>query len=195
MPIDTSDIAYQFGLSEEALITESVRQFLTEHIRTLESDRQARCAKLGVNTLEEMADLLRRGAVSEEAIGEDLEEANYLTHRIQKVRTLLDELPPPPRDPLPTLDEIRQTLKAQMPALKEKHNVNILGIFGPYATGHARPYDCVGLLVEFDKTPGWAFVGLQRELGDILGIEVELSTGESMWPGSVERIMSELVEF
>ncbi len=195
MSIDTSDIAYQFGLSEEALITESVRLFLAEHIRTLESDRQARCAKLGVNTLEEMDDLLRRRAVSEEAVGEDLEEVNYLTHRIHKVKTLLGELPPPPKDPLPTLEEIRQTLKAQMPALKETYDFEILGVFGPYAAGQARPYDRVGLLVEFNGHSGFAFYGLQRELGDILGTEVELSTGESMWPGSVERIMSELVEF
>ena len=193
MSPDLYEIAQEFGLTEEALMTESVRLYLAEHLRMLEVDRQARCAKFGVNDLEEMDNLLRRGEVEEEAIREDLEEVSHLTYRIQRVKALFEDLPPPPRDPLPTLDEIRQTLKDQLPALKENYSVKSMGIFGPYATGKARPYDSVGVLVEFYETPGLAFFGLEQELGEALGVRVHLATRGGLWPDAAKRIMSELV--
>ena len=194
MSLDLSGIAKEFALSEEILITESIRLFLTEHLRLLEADQQARCAKFGVQTLEEMDGLLRRGEVEKDDIRDDLQEVDYLTNRIQRIKALLDDLPMAPKTPQPTLDQIRQILKAQMPSLAETYGVKSLGIFGPYATGQARPYDCVGVLVEFHKTPGLAFFGLERELGETLGVPVHLSTKDGLWPQRAERIMSELVE-
>ncbi len=194
MSLDLSDIAKEFALSEEVLITESVRLFLTEQLSLLEADRQARCAKFGVQTLEEMDGLLRRGEVEKDDIRDDLQEVDYLTNRIQRIKALLDDLPMAPKTPQPTLDQIRQTLKSQMPKLAETYDVKSLGIFGPYATGQARPYDCVGVLVEFHKPPGLAFFGLERELGETLGVPVHLSTKDGLWPQRAERIMSELVE-
>jgi predicted nucleotidyltransferase len=191
---DIAEIAKEFALPEEVLITESVRAFLTEHLRQMEADRQARCAKFGVKTLEEMDGLLRRGEIDEDDILQDFQEVDYLTNRIRRIKVLLEDLPMAPKTPQPTLDQIRQTLKAQMPSLAETYDVKSLGIFGPYATGQARPYDCVGVLVEFHKPPGLAFFGLQRELGETLGVPVHLSTKDGLWPQRAERIMSELVE-
>ena len=193
MSLNTPYIAQEFGLTEEALAIESLRMFLQEHLRLLEADRQARCAKFGVNNLSDMEQLIRQGAVDEAAILEDFQEVAHLTDRIQRVAVMLEDLPPPPKDPLPTLGEIRQTLKARMPALKENYSVKSLGIFGPYATGKARPYDSVGVLVEFYKTPGLAFFGLQRELGETLGVRVDLATKKWLWPNRAQEIMGELV--
>ena len=194
MSPDLSEIAIESALSEEVLMTESVRLFLVEHILTLEANRQARFAKFGVESLSDMARLVRQGAVAETSIRHDYQEVAYLTDRIERVKTLLDELPPAPRETLLTLEEIRRTLKDQLPVLKEKYSVKSLGIFGPYATGQARPYDCLDVLVEFHKTPGLAFFELQRELGETLGVAVHLSTKDGLWPQRAERIMSELVD-
>ena len=193
MYVDTAYIAQEFGLTEEALAIESLRVFLGEHLRLLEADRQAGCAKFGVESLSDMEQLVRQGAVDEAAILEDFQEVAHLTHRIQRVNAMIDDLPPPPKDPLLTLDEIRQTLKARLPALKENYSVKSLGIFGPYATGKARPYDRVEVLVEFYKTPGLAFFGLERELGETLGVGVHLATIRGLRPEAAEHVMSELV--
>ena len=193
MSVDITVIANEFGLTEETLTVESLRVFLREHLRLLETDRQARCAKFGVNSLEEMDGLLRRGEVEEEDILDDFQEVDHLTNRIERIKGLLDDLPMAPKVPRPTLEEIRQTLKSRMPALKETYSVKSLGIFGSYSTGKARPYDSVGVLVEFYKTPGWAFYGLERELGETLGVPVHLATIEGLRPEVADQVMSELV--
>ncbi len=193
MSVDTAYIAQEFGLTEEALAIESLRVFLGEHLRLLEADRQARCAKFGVDNLSDMEKIIRRGEVEQDAILDDFQEVAHLTDRIQRVNAMLEDLPPPPKDPLLTLDEIREILKAEMPALKENYSVKSLGIFGPYATGKARPYDSVGVLVEFYKTPGLAFFGLQRELSEALGVRVDLATKKWLWPNRAKQIMGELV--
>ncbi len=193
MNIDTALIAREFGLTEEALAIESTRVFLKEHLRLLEADRKTRCAKFGVKTLEEMDGLRRRGEVAEEAIFEDFQEVDHLCRRIDRVTTLLEELPPAPRETLLTMDEIREILKAEMTFLKENYSVKSLGIFGPYATGTARPYDRVGVLVDFYKTPGLAFFGLERKLGETLGVGVHVATIRGLRPEEAEHVMSELV--
>ena len=91
MALDLATVAREFSLSEEDLTRESIRAFLAEQLRLLEADRRARCAKYGVNTLEDMDDLLRRGEVDEDDILEDFQEVDYLRDRIERVRTMLEE--------------------------------------------------------------------------------------------------------
>ncbi len=64
MSLDVQQVAKEFALSEEALTQESLRAFLREQLRTLEAERQARCAKFGVTSLMEMDALLQRRALS-----------------------------------------------------------------------------------------------------------------------------------
>ncbi|MCI0440688.1 MAG: hypothetical protein L0177_16390 [Chloroflexi bacterium] len=92
MPVDVRQIAREFSLTEEALTRESLRAFLLEQLRTLDAERQARCAKFGVGSLAEMGELLARGIVTEEAILEDFQEVDYLTTRIERAKALLKEL-------------------------------------------------------------------------------------------------------
>ena len=92
MSVSVSDIAREFSLTEEDLTNESLKAFLLERLRLLEAERQARCAKFGVNTVKEMDQLLQQGAVIEEDILEDFQEVDYLTTRIERVKVMIGEL-------------------------------------------------------------------------------------------------------
>ncbi len=92
MSIDIASVAKEFALTEEAVASESLRAFLLQRLRLFEADRQARCAKFGVNTLEEMDGLLRRGEVDEDEILGDFQEVDYLCERIERVKAMLEEL-------------------------------------------------------------------------------------------------------
>jgi hypothetical protein len=90
--IAVRQIAQEFALGEEELIRQSLRAFLLDKVQLLESERQARCAKFGVNSLEEMDELIRNGLVEEEDILEDFQNVDYLTTEIERIQGLLKEL-------------------------------------------------------------------------------------------------------
>ena len=92
MSVDVASVAKEFSLTEEALTREGIRAFLLEQLRLLETERQARCAKFGVKSLEEMDGLLRRGEVEEDDILEDFQEVDYLYERIDRVKAMLEEV-------------------------------------------------------------------------------------------------------
>ncbi len=91
MSLDLATVAKEFSLSEEDLTREVIRAFLVERLRLLDAERRARCAKFGVNSLEEMDDLIRRGAVEENDILEDFQVVDHLCDRIAKIRALIEE--------------------------------------------------------------------------------------------------------
>ena len=96
--------------------------------------------------------------------------------------------------PQPTLEELLETLKSQMPALAENYHVKSLGIFGPYATGKARPRSYLGLLVEFDQPPSmFTFMRLERHLSKLVAGKVVLVFKKTLRPEIGKRVMKELV--
>ena len=92
MAVDVHTIAQEFSLSAEDLTRESLRAYLLAQLRTLEAERQARCAKFGVKTLAEMDDLLQRGTVTEESILEDFQHVDYLTTRVARITQMLEDV-------------------------------------------------------------------------------------------------------
>jgi hypothetical protein len=68
MSVDVRKIAKAFALTEEALTKESLRAFLLDRVCILDAERQARGAKFGVKSLQEMDKLLQKGVVTEEEI-------------------------------------------------------------------------------------------------------------------------------
>jgi hypothetical protein len=92
MTVDVRKIAKGFALTEEALTKEGLRAFLLDQLRILDAERQARCAKFGVRSLQEMDKLLQKGVVTEEEILEDFRHIDYLTTRIRRVKVMLEEL-------------------------------------------------------------------------------------------------------
>lgn len=90
--IAVRQIAQEFVLSEEELVRQSLRAFLLDKVQLLESERRARCARFGVNSLEEMDELIKNGSVEEEDILEDFQNVDYLTTEIERIQGLLKQL-------------------------------------------------------------------------------------------------------
>jgi len=88
------------------------------------------------------------------------------------------------------------TLRAQLPELRQRYGVRTLGVFGSYVRGEQGRCSDLDLLVEFeqDAKPGlFGFLELQEELGDLLGVKVDLVMKSALKPGIGQRILVEVV--
>ena len=83
-------------------------------------------------------------------------------------------------------------LREHLPELREKYGVKSLGIFGSYVRGEEEDSD-LDLLVEFIRTPGLAFFGLELYLSELLGVEVELVMKSALRRRIGQRILEEVV--
>jgi len=93
-----------------------------------------------------------------------------------------------------SLAEIRQILRAHMPALAERYRIKSLGIFGSYVRGEARDTSDIDLLVEFSETPDiFKFMDLEDDLTAFLGLKVDLVTRPALKGNIGEKILSEVV--
>jgi hypothetical protein len=70
----------------------------------------------------------------------------------------------------------------QIAAFCRRHHIIKLSIFGSVIHDDFESDSDIDVLVEFDPDyiPGFAFVGMQRELSEILGREVDLHTPQSL---------------
>lgn len=90
--------------------------------------------------------------------------------------------------------DLINTLRTQLPALRERHGVRSLAMFGSYARGEARQRSDLDLLVEFERVPTLLqFVELELSLSDLLGVKVDLVMKDSLKPAIGRRILAELV--
>ncbi|MES2835501.1 MAG: nucleotidyltransferase domain-containing protein [Pseudomonadota bacterium] len=78
-----------------------------------------------------------------------------------------------------TRDELLTKLRDLKPWLEEQGIVNVR-LFGSYARDEAGPDSDVDLIVEMSKPLGWDFFGVERRLGEKLGMKVEMGTEDSM---------------
>ena len=90
--VDIGELAREFALSEQDLIVRSLRAFIVEQLRLFQAEKQARCAKFGVTSLEEMDTLVVEGMVEEEDILDDFQNVDYLTTRIERLEHLMETL-------------------------------------------------------------------------------------------------------
>jgi len=69
-------------------------------------------------------------------------------------------------------------------AVCKKHHITRLSLFGSVLHQEGTPESDLDVLVEFEEghTPGYAFAGIQRELSDIFGRNVDLHTPASLSP-------------
>jgi uncharacterized protein len=69
-----------------------------------------------------------------------------------------------------------------------------MGVFGSYVRGQQRADSDLDILVELDGGIGlMEFVGLKQELGDAIGLEVDLVSRDALKPHIGQRILSEVV--
>ena len=84
---------------------------------------------------------------------------------------------------MPTEDNILTSLpKEQIAALCRKHHIKSLSVFGSALHGDDTSESDVDILVEFEEghTPGFGFAGIQREISELIGREVDLHTHASL---------------
>jgi hypothetical protein len=71
--------------------------------------------------------------------------------------------------------------------------VKKIAIFGSYARDEANPESDVDILVEFcDRKSLLDLVGIEQELADALGLNVDLLTEKSISPYLIDRIKREM---
>jgi predicted nucleotidyltransferase len=77
---------------------------------------------------------------------------------------------------------ILEILKSHRNEMKMRFSVERIGLFGSHARGNATPESDVDILVEFKEPTFRNFMGLVFFLEDLLKIEVELVTPDSLSP-------------
>lgn len=95
-----------------------------------------------------------------------------------------------------TRDETRRRLQDLRPFFDEK-GVARVRFFGSHARDEAGPGSDLDLIVDFEpgRTPDlWSFVGIGLELGDRLGVEVDLFTADSLHPLLRDKIEDAAVD-
>lgn len=93
-------------------------------------------------------------------------------------------------------DETIRSLNRLKPFLNER-GVTRVRFFGARARDEARSDSDLDLIVEFapGRTPDlWSFVGMGLELGDRLGVKVDLFTPDALHPALRGRIEDAAVE-
>jgi uncharacterized protein len=89
---------------------------------------------------------------------------------------------------------ILERLREQMPELAERYHVSYLGVFGSYVRGEQHADSDLDVLVEFHKAPSlFTYVGLEQELSDLLGIQVDLVRRSGLKPRIGKRILAEVI--
>jgi len=95
---------------------------------------------------------------------------------------------------LPSVDEIKRTLKEHENVLRDKYKVKEISIFGSYVRGEAKRGSDIDILVELGDGIGLlAFIEIEEYLSDILGIKVDLVEKEGLKPRIGKNILREAV--
>ena len=93
-----------------------------------------------------------------------------------------------------SLDEIVKMLRESIPDLANRYGVKRLGVFGSYVRGEADGESDLDILVEFERAPTlWELVRLERELGEKMGIKVDLVMKKNLKPHIRDAVLKEVV--
>ncbi len=89
-------------------------------------------------------------------------------------------------------ERILETLRRELPGLKERFNVKSLDVFGSYIRREQGGGSDLDILVEYEKTPGlFKFIELEDLLSDLLGAKVDLVMKDSLKPAIGRHILKE----
>jgi uncharacterized protein len=91
------------------------------------------------------------------------------------------------------LTQISAKLKDMLPQLRSRYGVGRLWFFGSYVRGEAGAGSDLDVLVEFEKRgiSLFGFVGLEQEIGDRLGMKVDLVERSALRPEISSNVLAE----
>jgi hypothetical protein len=91
------------------------------------------------------------------------------------------------------LDEIKKVLRDYKPVLKNKYNVNTLGIFGSYVRGKQAGDSDLDILVDFTTPISlFEFIDMEEELSKLLHVKIDLVSRNALKPYIGKRILNEV---
>ncbi len=94
----------------------------------------------------------------------------------------------------PPVEDLLGRLRQLLPELRAKYHVAELAVFGSRARTDATPQSDLDLLVTFDPTASlFDLVGMERDLTERLGVEVDVVTPASIKPRIKARILESAV--
>lgn len=95
---------------------------------------------------------------------------------------------------LESLDEVLAKLREHLPSLRVCYGVSGLWLFGSYAQNEQTQDSDLDVLIEFAETPGmFKFVRLERELSELLDINVDLVTQSALKPNMSRRVLNQVI--
>ena len=95
-----------------------------------------------------------------------------------------------------TLDDIRDRLRSELPTLRERYDVDRIGICGSFVRGEQTGESDVDLLVTFSETPTlFEFVNLKHHLEDVLGRDVDLGMPSALKEGPAANNIRDEVQY
>ena len=94
----------------------------------------------------------------------------------------------------PTLDQIIQNLRVNLPNLRREYSIRTVWLFGSFVRGEQHKRSDLDVLVEFEDAPTLPrFISLERRLREITGIKVDLVSIRALRGEIGERILQEKV--
>jgi len=95
-----------------------------------------------------------------------------------------------------TTQAIKDRLRAELPAVRGRYDVERLGICGSFVRGDQSTESDVDLLVTFTETPTlYEFVNLKRHLEEVLDREVDLGMPTALKEGPAADNIRREVEY
>jgi len=89
---------------------------------------------------------------------------------------------------------VLQQLRALLPELRERYEVDTLEVFGSRVREDAGEENDLDLLVSFTESPDLlTFIALEQELAERLGVQVDLVMRRALKPRLRDRILSEAI--
>jgi len=91
------------------------------------------------------------------------------------------------------LDEIKKVLREYKSVLKDKYNVNTLGIFGSYARSEQAGDSDLDILVDFTAPISlFEFIDMEEELSKLLHVKIDLVSRNALKTYIGKRILNEV---
>jgi hypothetical protein len=95
---------------------------------------------------------------------------------------------------LQTLTDILTELRRLQPELRRRYPIREMGVFGSWVHGTQRQDSDLDILVDLGAAVGlMELVGLQQDIADAIGVDVDLVTRDALNKRIGKRILSEAV--
>ena len=91
------------------------------------------------------------------------------------------------------LEKVEKILKKHKKYLRNKFYIDKIGVFGSYSKGTQKNKSDIDILVEFYHPIGWKFFTLKEFLENILGMNVDLATRNSLRPQMKEDVLKDVI--